>query len=491
MDTNFRYRMNNSSKQNNTKTDTFWSQKQNTIPEGMPSKINYQKREVKNMVDILNEDYKAIRRKKKDQLNSLKYDTKNATSSRVIENISPYVKKMLKKIGKNVNYIKKSITDITKMNGLYLEEKAKKTFFKENNDENGKNIPKLNNIRKNNSELNIMNIKGNKTFNQNLNYNIIPEKKDDDYAKNFVYVNDNYRKQLNYAFLKYNPEHHLEHMKIMMPVDSNIRDDIEKIIQEVDEDIKWKCDKHHFKKKYENLKSKYLKNNIRSSSVNQLNQNFNNINNKLPKIEKLKQKKQKIIKKNFKPKSYNKLIYQIKHGIKYNQKEINKLNIQREQNKEELNHMLIASKEIDKFIEDKNIDDKIEMFKTDYAKQMYGYYDQETNNYKTGNFIKKDYFIEEKNNIVNKIGNVYSFQLDKNVNEKENKYKGNIYNEAKKFRKRIIDGKKNAVDEFNGYITTYQINLRNNLNLKGNNQNNNENEDNNNINKENTFRSSL
>ena len=152
--------------------------------------------------------------------------------------------------------------------------------------------------------------------------------------------------------------------------------------------------------------------------------------------------------------------------------------------------MLIASKEIDKFIENKNIDNKIDMFKTDYAKQMYGYYDNETNNYKTGNFIKKDYFIEEKKNIVNKIGNVYSFQLDKNVNEKENMYKGKIYNEAKKFRKRIVDGKKNAVDEFNGYITTYQVILPNN-----NNKDKNDNEDNKdnieNIDKQNTFRSSL
>ena len=37
---------------------------------------------------------------------------------------------MLQKIWKNINYIKEPIMDITKINGLYLEDKAKKTFLK-------------------------------------------------------------------------------------------------------------------------------------------------------------------------------------------------------------------------------------------------------------------------------------------------------------------------------------------------------------------------
>ena len=55
MDTNFRYRMMNPSSKMNTRTDKFWSQQQNTFPEGMPQKMNYQRREVKSMVDLLNE----------------------------------------------------------------------------------------------------------------------------------------------------------------------------------------------------------------------------------------------------------------------------------------------------------------------------------------------------------------------------------------------------------------------------------------------------
>ena len=48
----------------------------------------------------------------------------------VEEYLSPKLKKMLQKIWKNINYIKEPIMDITKMNGLYLEDKAKKTFLK-------------------------------------------------------------------------------------------------------------------------------------------------------------------------------------------------------------------------------------------------------------------------------------------------------------------------------------------------------------------------
>ena len=57
--------------------------------------------------------------------------------------------------------------------------------------------------------------------------------------------------------------------------------------------------------------------------------------------------------------------------------------------------------------------------------------------------------MQDKENIVDKIGTVYSFKIDKNTNEQEKMFKGKIYNEAKKFWKRIIDGKKNALDEFN------------------------------------------
>ena len=57
----------NTHNRNNNKNSPmakFWSQKQNIYAEGMPQKMNYQKRYMKHMVDLLNEEYHKDRRKK-------------------------------------------------------------------------------------------------------------------------------------------------------------------------------------------------------------------------------------------------------------------------------------------------------------------------------------------------------------------------------------------------------------------------------------------
>ena len=171
--------------------------------------------------------------------------------------------------------MKNSISDITKMNGLYLEQNARNTFRLEGNKTN-KTLSKLNykNVKLDNLLKDDNN--SNRTYFPNKNHNnnaknylsdnddIYGDKqKKEDYVKNFMYVNDNYRKQLNFAFLKYNPISHLENLKILVQADPFIRKDISKIKEEVEEDIKWKCDKFHFRKKYLNFISK----NPRSLSV--------------------------------------------------------------------------------------------------------------------------------------------------------------------------------------------------------------------------------
>ena len=484
MDSNIHYRQLNPIHGKNSSMSKFWSQKHNVLPEGMPQKLNYQKRYIKHMVDLLHDETHKDRRKKV-FYNKLKDEEEDVSSSGIKVHLSKNVQKMLKKISKNVNQIKSSIIDITKMNGLYLEDRAKKTFFRTHQANNG--LLSLNN--KNNSELDInrmkaikkmnfrktqsdLNINGNKNSKQNLeksDNNKDKEKKEDDYTKNFVYVNDNYRRQLNFAFLKYNADQHLENIKFLVQADPSIRDDINNIIQEVQNDIEWKCDKKHFAKKYLNLKERYerirnirLLNEKEKEKENQKEKKgeIENLKeNLLPKIKNNKNLKNKTNTKTFRQKSLGNIYHKLNYGIKFNKKELNKLNAQKEQTKEEINHMLIASKEIDNFIQDENINNKIDMFKTDYARQMYGFYQQNDSNNSKNNVLEKDYFLEQKENIVNKIGNVFSFKMDKTVNEQEKMFKGKIYDEAKKFRKRIVDGKKNALDEFNGYITTYQIKL--------------------------------
>ena len=429
----------------------FWVQRQNILPEGMPQKITYQRRVMKDSIDLLNEEFKSNRNKEK--LNNIKNNEfKRSSSSKIMDEVSPYAKTILLKIGKHIKKMKQSITDITKMNGLYLEEKAKNTY-----NQNAKKTIKKIKLKRSNSDI----FSCNKTFNNNFDYlnNKKEKNKNEDFVNNFLYVNDNYRKQLNFAFLKFNPISHLDNLKILVEADPSIKKDISKINQEVEEDIKWKCDKYHFLKKYLNL----LARNERSRSIQRMHeiQNKDNENNKdilFPKINDTNNKKN--IKNNKKKiaaqKTVSSIYKQVNLFEKLNKKEMQKLSAQKEQTQEEIHHMLDASKEIDNLIQNENINNKIDMFKTDYAKQMYCYRGQ---NSESDNLLEKDYFMDEKKKIVEKIGNVYSFYMNKTANEKEKIFKGKIINENEKFRKKIIDGKKNTMDEFHTYIINNQINL--------------------------------
>ena len=130
MDKNAHYKIMNPDQKKKAYMGKFWSQKCNILPENMPQKLITQKRQMKSMIDILNQEMKrAQRRKGKDGNKLRRSESENVSTSQVEEYLSPHVKKMLQKIGKNINHIKESIMDITKMNGLYLEDKAKKLFL--------------------------------------------------------------------------------------------------------------------------------------------------------------------------------------------------------------------------------------------------------------------------------------------------------------------------------------------------------------------------
>ena len=264
----------NSTKSKDTKIKTIriWRQSQNILPEGMPQKINYQKRRMKESINILNGEWNS--EKNKERIYNFKNkESKYISSKNIKENISPYAKKILYKIGQNVQKIKQSILDITKMNSLYLEEKAKKTIEPKKNKKI--TIAKLK-LRKNKSIIDL--------FSKTQNFK-------EKYLNNFILVNDNYRKQLNYAFLKYNPISHLESLKLLVE-EPSIRDNIVKLNEEVEEDIKLKCDKFFFKKKYESFVEKRKRQRNRST-LQQYCDKPKNID-KLPNIKKMRMDKKNI-----------------------------------------------------------------------------------------------------------------------------------------------------------------------------------------------------
>lgn len=439
----------NKKKEKKYKMNKIWIQQQNIMPEGMLERMFLQKRLLKNSVELLNGEEKIDKNKEK-IFKSKNKEFKRSLSSNIIEGVSPYAKKILLKIEKHIKRMKKSISDITKMNGLYLEQNARNTFQNENNHKN-ENSSKYKNIRLDNllrnenyskTFLNDKNSSNRKNFLSDDDNTHEEKNKKEDYVKNFMYVNDNYRKQLNFAFLKYNPISHLANLKILIQADPSIRKDISKIKEEVEEDIKWKCDKYHFRKKYLNFISKYT----RSNSVQPMPISPKPMKSKnktiFPKIKKMvtpQYSRAKSI--NFFDKIKN------RENQKYTNQKGNKI--------EEMNQMLNATTEINNLIKNDNINKKINLYKTDYEQKMY-YTNRDSLKYNK-KLINKDYFLDDKKRVVEQIGNAYCFQISRNAKEKEKLLKGKIINENNKMHKRIIDGKKNIMEEIYTYIEDNQV----------------------------------
>ncbi len=355
--------------------------------------------------------------------------------------------------------------------------------------------------------------------------------KKNDYMKNFMYVNSNYRKQLNCAFLKYNPGSHLEDLKILIQSDPSIRKDVVKVKEEVEDDIKWTTDKHHFLKKYLVLRKK----NQRSKSVQEItrkkkdNNNLNNINNKNNQneeckaintnnkspsnniynniISKQKEAEINLLKKNLgqnvlnnnnsstSNNQINKLPpitgFQRGTSIKFNIKKDNinpllktsiqlgykdkslskkeKKNLQerREQSIEEFDQMIKATKAMDELLDCENIKEKIDMYKTDYDRHVFLMNQNEENNNNLHmineideNVIHmpfKDYYEEDYKDVVDKMGTLYCFKLQKALDENEKILSNKIESENKNFNSKIVFNKKNTMTEFKNYIDKNKI----------------------------------
>ena len=448
--------------------EKIWNIKSNSLPEGMPQKMVLYKGRIKTLLDILLEE--EIKQKDKEKFNNKSKGFKKSFSDSKMKLISDNARIILTKIGRNINKIKNSMTDITKMNGLYMEKNARKTFNAFSSSKRKKNLDKLNlkneflldNIiseehNKKNDVDNIIKDKKNMTFGQNINNknknlsmlnNINSEKNNkDDYIENFLFVNDNYRNQLNLAFLKFNANKHLKNIKTLVQIDPLIRENIVKINDEINEDIKFRCDKAHFRKKYESIKKKFA----RSNSVqNTPKMKFvNNKNQKpFPNINKKSSKKIII----FSPLSSNKSLNIFE---KFKKEERNKYEFSKDEKIEEMKCMLKASSEINNLIENENISKKIDLYKTNYETHLRL---NELYNINSDEVLKKDYFEKEKKKIVDKLGHIYQLKIEKNKREKENKIKTKINYDNDNLNKKFIEDKNEAIDEINRLINDNALN---------------------------------
>jgi hypothetical protein len=412
--------------------EKFWKMKYNIVPEGMYQKTLDYKKDMKNLIDILLEE------KKREKLLKLKkIKLKQSSSIKSMEHISPNVKTIITKIGRNYGKIRNSITNISKTNGLYLRQNAIKALDNLNSEEKNQNMEKI--IEDDKYNINYYKTQRNKKFILN-DVNALERKS----FNNFLYSNASYRKQLNFAFLKYNPNKHLENLKLLVQTEPLIRKDVNIIKKEVDEDIKWRCDKHHFRKKYEILKKRFKRSNsVQTDPKLQL----DNQNKKI--LPNLNTKETVKIMKILTPSFSDKKIFNI-YDIK-KKEEDSKIIIHKEKKLEELKNILKASSGINELIKDNNINKKIDMFKTNYdiKVKLSEYYDDNNKN-----LLETDYFYEEKKNIINKLGNIYEFKISNNLKEKEkeNKLKEKIINDNDAFNLKLIEEKNDAINDIDENI---------------------------------------
>ena len=190
---------------------SVWRIIKNTQYEDIIANINHKSNDVKTHLNILLDESKRDKIHKRTKIISSNLK-KNSSESMLFEKeISPNSKILLSKIGKHIKYIKKSTSEISKLNEIFLE-------------------------RPSNNESNIQN---NKLQTNNINSNnIIDNKSKYKLSKNFSYINNNYRKQFNNAFLRFNPITYMNNLKILEKADPLIKKDIDDLKKNIDEEIK-------------------------------------------------------------------------------------------------------------------------------------------------------------------------------------------------------------------------------------------------------------
>ena len=462
----------------------IWKQKQNTQSDGIMPKISLNKRIVKEALNnIMGEDNEDNNKIKIDNIKNKK-ELKSSTSTKNLDQVSPYAKKILKKINKHIKKIKESSEDIIAMNALYLDNKIFPNKTNKNNKRYNNSLSQSeyikNAITPSNKNINMDNSQDNNM--KDNNYNEAISKKDR--RNNFIYVNNNYRSQLNRAFMKYNPMIYLNNLKILLQVSPSIREDVKKTKNEVEEDIKALCDKHRYSKKL----NSYLAKNMRSRSVEIGNQNQNIYKSN----DNIKRKNNLIINTNinanlnsnlknennnnsssnankptfsFLPKITREKILgspkELKVGFglfeKLKRKESQKILSIREQKIDEANKIYKITNEIDNFMGKENIGEKVDKYIGDYRLQKY--LSQLRDNHYENTIKGKDYYRQQKEKINEMFGELYINKIHRKAKEREKYYNDRIRRDKNDYFFKIDNELKKSLKEFDNNIILNQINL--------------------------------
>jgi len=232
-----------------------WKQTVNLQNENIIGKTIKNQNDIKEYAEILNEEENNDK-KKKIKKSSNSNLNKNLEKNTLLSDTAYRIVNDVDKIIKNMN---DSTEELKKLNALYLIGTSKKI---NKSNLRSQTLPSVNN--KISQEL-----KDEIAINENNKKNPV----------NFKYINENYRKQLNRAFLNFNPIIHLGNLNILRKADPAINEDIEKLSKHIDEDLAAINSPNYYRKQYEkfiNEKNEKLKKKNNPTNSTEGSTNINN-----------------------------------------------------------------------------------------------------------------------------------------------------------------------------------------------------------------------
>ena len=254
----------------------LWTQQQNLKGHDICISVEHNKKYIKEQNEILNDE----------DLNPNKKQIKFEKKRRQIEGIIPS-NIILSKIARNVltdayekiNYMKEYSNYWELENGKRLQ-KTTKEFCKG---------------RPYSTNSDFMNLPSSDLINK-LYFHPLKHQK----SINYIRCNDSFRRDINKAFQKYNPNINLKYLKKLRNEDNDVKKALDEINTKVNLEIEEKTKGNFYRKKYENIMQKYKDNSqetdkhkmmkTRSTNFNSLNSTKNNFNVKKKKKIDLKEK---------------------------------------------------------------------------------------------------------------------------------------------------------------------------------------------------------
>ena len=433
---------------NQFKIMTTFKKIKNQYSDGIMPIMKHHKRIIGESVKQLrgeeNYEHNGIKHKRLSKLN----DLKTSKSSTDISHMSPGAQILKKKIEFHINKVKKSHDDITALNALYIN--------------NSNSLQENNNNDKFKNNFNLV-----KSLD---NYEEAIRKKN--LRNNFELMGDKFHKGLSKAFInKFNPDKYLDSLKTLIKASPTVRDDVTKTKKEIEDDIKNITDKSKYRKRYKRLIEKKIKNNSLQMLDPQLYkpEEIGKKSNTVKKVEMspdFEKKKNSIFlpniggRKNF----MNNRDNRIKMGIvaKLQKNENKKIMNTVEQQFDHMNKLYNITKEIDNYIGNENIEQKIETNMHDYKMHKYLNSLKKNDDKEISIFKPKDYYFLQRHKIDDLFGDLLINKLKTRVLDKERKLTDKLKLNKYDYFSKIVNEMKISLNEFDNNMNTNKIDIKEN-----------------------------